>query len=73
MDHESRLAQTANARAAAFERFLREADELTGRLGDGPLSDAQRLDRAKHLQRAYLARLRMKARKFAAARKAAKS
>jgi hypothetical protein len=57
---ESRKAQTLKGREAAFARFLLEADALTAKRGDGPLTDEQRLARATKLRNAHLTRCRMR-------------
>jgi hypothetical protein len=48
-----RAARTAPARAAALERFERQAEDLAGH----PLEPADRVLRAESLRKAYFARL----------------
>jgi hypothetical protein len=52
---EERRAQTASARRARYDRYLRRADP------DGVLDEAERERRADHLRRADMARMSMKA------------
>jgi hypothetical protein len=52
---DDRAARTAPGRNAAFARFEREVDP------DGTLDPDERHRRARHLQKAYMARLSLKA------------
>jgi hypothetical protein len=45
--------------AGQWARFLRLADELTAKLGDGPLTDVQRNERARQLRKAHMTRARL--------------